>query len=236
MFPYGPYPENQLDLMWPRWSKTGQRPAVIVFHGGGWQSGSRTDMRYRVCRRYLKMGFIVANVEYRLGAIGPAAEDAIRALQWFGSVAQTYGADPRRIVVTGESAGAHLALFAGFQSGVPVAAIVNFYGLSNLLPFLSRPEFREVLTAGDPESFARELSPLTHVRGGLPPVFSVHGTADESVPPDQTAVLTRSIQAAGGDASSLFIAGGTHGFSTTQADTAFNRILAFLRAHGVVDR
>jgi acetyl esterase/lipase len=193
-------------------------------------------MRYHACRPYLKMGFMVVNVEYRLGSIAPAAEDAVRALRWFSSVAQTYGADPRRIVVTGESAGAHLALFAGFQSGVPVAAIVNFYGLNNLKPFLNSPEFREVLPGGDPESLARQLSPLTYVRRGLPPVFSVHGTADESVPPDQTVVLTESIQAAAGDASALFIKGGTHLFSTAQQDVAFDGILAFLRAHGVVDR
>jgi len=64
---YGPFPENRLDIMRPRWGKRSPRPAVIVFHGGAWQRGDRQEMRERVCRRYLEQGFTVANVEYRHG-------------------------------------------------------------------------------------------------------------------------------------------------------------------------
>src|ERR1041384_4124224 len=71
--PYGPYTENRLDLMQSRWRTRCCRPAVLVFHGGGWQTGKRRDMQYTVCRRYLQKGFLVANVEYRLGAISSAA-------------------------------------------------------------------------------------------------------------------------------------------------------------------
>jgi acetyl esterase/lipase len=233
---YGPHPENRLNLMLPRWSIRRQRPAVLVFHGGGWQTGDRNETQYRICRRYVKMGFLVANAEYRLGAIPPAVEDAVTALRWFRSVAESYGGDPHRIVVTGASAGAHLALLAAFQSGVETAAVVNFYGPSNLAPLLSRPAIREVLPGGNPEFLAVRMSPQTYVRRGLPPVFSVHGTADEIVPPEQTAALTHAIQAAGGEASDLFIEGGRHGLTVPQEDVAFDAVFAFLRRQGILQR
>jgi acetyl esterase/lipase len=56
------------------------RPAVVAFHGGAWANGSKDEMRDRVRRRYPRKGFVVANVEYRRGAITAAAEDAIAAL------------------------------------------------------------------------------------------------------------------------------------------------------------
>lgn len=101
--PYGPFPENRLDVMRRRGTGKAGRPGVVVFHGGSWQSGGRDSMLERVCRRYLAKGFVVANAEYRSG-IGPAAEDAVRALEWFAANARRYGADPGKIVVTGESA------------------------------------------------------------------------------------------------------------------------------------
>lgn len=78
----------------------------------------RADRLVRVCHR----GFVVANVEYRTGAVAPAVDDAILAFEWFAHHAAQYGADPSRIVVTGESAGAQLALMAAFRANVRAAA------------------------------------------------------------------------------------------------------------------
>src|ERR1051326_4418368 len=79
-------------------------------------------------------GGFVGNVYGRPGAIWVRAEDAAVPLRCLREMAQTYGADPRRIVLTGVSAGAHLALLAAFQSPVQPAAVVNFYAPSNLGP------------------------------------------------------------------------------------------------------
>jgi acetyl esterase/lipase len=231
---YGPYPQNRLDLMLPRWSFQRERPAVLVFHGGGWRSGDRYQARYNLCRRYLSQGFLVANVDYRLGAIPLAAEDAATAWRWFSEVAQKYGADPRRIVITGVSAGAHLALLTAFQSPVQPAAVVNFYAPSNLQLLLSSHLIPDVLFGENAASLARRLSPQTYIRPGLPPVFSVHGTGDEIVPPAQTVALTESIRAAGGEASVLFIQDGKHGFSPRQQEIAYAAVFAFLRQRGIL--
>jgi acetyl esterase/lipase len=226
--PYGPERDHRLDVMIPRWSSKTNRPAVLVFHGGAWANGSKEDMVDRVCRRYLERGFAVANAEYRRGAVAIAVEDATLALRWFAAKAGHYGVDPKRITVTGESAGGHLALMAGFSEKERVAAVVNFYGITDLVTLSSEPFVRAALPAIDTQSAAKSLSPITHVRAGLPPVLSIHGDADLLVPVDQTRNLTRAIQEAGGDAFEAYIPGGKHGFDRNQQEEAYDAVFRFL--------
>jgi acetyl esterase/lipase len=234
---YGPRPQNRLNILRRRWS-TGEagRPAVIVFHGGGWREGSREEMLVPFCHPYLEHGFVVANVEYRVGAIPAAVDDAVMALQWFVRHAAEYGANPARIVVTGVSAGGHLALMAALRSDERTAAVVNFYGVTDLVRMLDRPAIRVVLPPDHPELAARALSPVTYVRAGMPPVFSVHGTADDLVPPAQTALLTSAIKEAGGEAYAFYVPGGGHGFSRDQLQAANAAIFEFLKRRGILDK
>jgi acetyl esterase/lipase len=235
--PYGPLPENRLDILRRRWSAgSADRPAVVIFHGGGWVEGSREEMLVPVCHRYLERGFVVANVEYRKGAIAAAVDDAVLALGWFRRHAPAYGVNPDWIVVTGESAGAHLALMAAFLSSERTAAVVNFYGVTDLTSLLDRPAIRATLPPGDPETAARALSPVTHVRRGLPPLFSIHGTADDLVPTSQTSVLTNALRQAGNEASVLYVEGGKHGFSGDRQEAAYLAVFEFLKRQGIVGR
>lgn len=232
---YGPHPENVLDILTPRRpAGGGPRPGVIVFHGGGWIRGSRAEMANRVCRRYLARGFTVANVEYRLG-LAAAAEDAVRAVEWFRSSAPGFGVDPRRIVATGESAGGHLALLAAFRVPDAVAAVVNFYGLTDL-PAVR--DGRPVLEAapGASTEWLERLSPVAWTRPGLPPVLSVHGDADTVVPIDQMSRLTRAVRRAGGSAFELRVENGGHGFSRTRLDGVYAGVFEFLERAGVAPR
>jgi acetyl esterase/lipase len=231
---YGPFPENRLDVMRPRRTEKAGRPGVVVFHGGAWQTGGRHSMRERVCRRYLAKGFIAANVEYRSG-VGPAAEDAVRALEWFVNNAQSYGADPRRIVVTGESAGGHLALLAAFNAWTPVAAVVSFYGISDLAALVDACFVRQRLSRENPTAAATSFSPVTYVRAGLCPVLSIHGTADPIVPPDQSIRLTEMLRRANGPESAqlALIDGGKHGFTRRELEAAYKVAFEFLSRHGV---
>jgi acetyl esterase/lipase len=225
---YGPERDNRVDVMIPRWSSKANRPAVLIFHGGAWANGSKEDMVDRVCRRYLERGFTVANAEYRKGAVAIAAEDATLALRWFAAKAADYGADPKRILVTGESAGGHLALMAGFSQPERVAAVVNFYGITDLVALSAEPFVRAALPSIDTQSAAQSLSPITYVRAGMPPVLSIHGDADPLVPVDQTRNLTRAIRAAGGEAFVTYIVGGKHGFNQPQLEEAYTAVFRFL--------
>jgi acetyl esterase/lipase len=162
----------------------------------------------------------------------PATEDAVRALEWVSEHAGEYGGDPLRLVVTGESAGGHLALMAVLTSSVPVRAVVNFYGVSDLQEFSRLQDLCRILPPKeDPEEAAVRFSPVTYVRPGLCPILSIHNDMDPLVPRDQTSRLTARVREAGGRAEECILAGRTHGFSEPQSEMAYRRVFDFLRTY-----
>jgi dipeptidyl aminopeptidase/acylaminoacyl peptidase len=120
------------------------------------------------------------------------------------------------------------------KSGARIAAVVNFYGVTDLTRLLDRPAITRLLPGQDLEPAARRLSPVSFVHRGMPPVLSIHGTADQLIPLEQTALLTRSIRDAGGEASETFIEGAGHGFSAKEQDTAYDAVFRFLALRGII--
>ncbi len=116
----------------------GPMPLVVWVHGGGWESGSRRRFPVAVeeawfLERVLLAGLAVALVDYRLvrEADFPAApDDVAAAVAWLRDHAAELGYDGSRIVLWGESAGAHLALLAAEATGA--AAVVDWYGPTDL--------------------------------------------------------------------------------------------------------
>ena len=90
-------------------------PAVVYFHGGGWTCGD-LDTHDSVCRGIAAHGYCaVVAVDYRMGPehkFPAAVEDALTSLQWMAANASSFGVDPARLVVAGESAGGNLAAVA----------------------------------------------------------------------------------------------------------------------------
>ncbi len=106
--------QGQIDIYVPR--TEGPRPALIYFHGGGWQGGNRKSVADHLAP-YLSRGFVVAAVGYRGSriALAPAAvTDARCAYHWVVNNASSYGIDRTRITLSGHSAGGHLALITGY--------------------------------------------------------------------------------------------------------------------------
>ena len=91
-------------------------PTVLFFHGGGYRLASKKESSALSVLPYVQMGWNAINVEYRPSnvALAPAAiEDARCAVRWAIQNATVYNVDVNRIVVTGQSAGSHLALMIG---------------------------------------------------------------------------------------------------------------------------
>lgn len=247
--PYDHYKETVLDILQPTAKAAGKRPGVIVIHGGGWTGGTKESQIEPICLRYVEKGFVVANVEYRLAkaALAPAAvEDALNAAHWFRKHAREYNVDTKRIVVTGGSAGGHLALMVGMtpksaKLGPPakVAAVVNFYGITDVGDQLGGPNMRTYAVTWLPEQpgrmeLARRLSPMTYVRRDLPPILTLHGDADQTVPYEHGVKLTKALQAAGVKAELITVPGGKHGFPKEKLDELYPQIFAFLKTAGVM--
>jgi acetyl esterase/lipase len=244
--PYSTHKETVLDIYQSkRVAKTGNRPAVIVIHGGGWVGGKKEDIFEILCRPYLEKGFVVANVEYRLAAaaLAPAAvQDVMAAAAWVRSNATRYGIDRKKIVVTGGSAGGHLALMVGlnqkkvkFGPVTKVAAIVNFYGITDVQDQLEGEHMRKYAVDWVPESLpdrqelSRRLSPIAWVRKKAPPTITIHGDADEVVPYEQGVDITKELRNTGADAELLPIHQGGHGnFPPQQLAEIYAQIFDFL--------
>ena len=194
--------ENKLDLYLPV-NPSGPRPVLMMIHGGGWVQGTKEAQILRSLP-YLEMGWAVVNVTYRLVQVSraPAAvEDCLCALQWIARNAERYNFDTSRIVTSGNSAGGHLALTSGMVppstglgrecvsgsfSGPPtvplveVAAIINWYGITDVADLVEGPNTKGYAVqwlGGLPNraEIARLVSPLTYVRGELPPILTIHG-------------------------------------------------------------
>src|SRR5258708_35626434 len=87
-------------------------PAVVYFHGGGWTCGD-LDTHDSVCRGIAAQSrFAVVAIDYHMGPehrFPAAVEDALAAVRWIAANAGSFGIDPARLVVAGESAGGNLA-------------------------------------------------------------------------------------------------------------------------------
>jgi acetyl esterase/lipase len=110
--------ELQLDMEYPT-KGTSKRPAVVLFHGGGWVSGSRKTYTPYVKRR-AEQGFVAAAVSYRLAPRHPypaALHDAKAAVRWLRANAVKYSIDPEQVTAIGYSPGGSLALLLGATNG-----------------------------------------------------------------------------------------------------------------------
>jgi acetyl esterase/lipase len=118
---------------------TPPRGAVLHIHGGGWCVGSASSLQPALAALAQRTSTCVASVEYRLAPEHPhpaALEDCEHAVRWWlHDVQRRYGMDPERVVIAGESAGAHLALLTILrlhEQGVRLAGAMLTYGLFDL--------------------------------------------------------------------------------------------------------
>jgi acetyl esterase/lipase len=162
-----------------------------------------------------------------------------------------YGIDETKIVISGGSAGGHLALMTAmadesFDKGCAdgetprAAGVINYYGATDMEKLLVARSlnlqhwFRG---SSDAPALARRLSPLTWVRENLPPVLSIHGDADKAIPYEHSVRLHKALDAVRVPNELITISGGAHGRHTwTDSDTlrVQRAIESFLKKHHIV--
>jgi acetyl esterase/lipase len=246
--------ETKLDI-YQRRDVTGPQPTVIFIHGGGWVGGTKEGSAMSLLP-WMELGWNIVNVEYRLGrvSLAPAAvEDCLCALRWIAAHAKDYNFDVARLVLTGESAGGHLALTTGMipQSagldrqcpGVDLpkaAAIVNWYGITDVNDVLDGPHQKTYAVAWfaslpDKVAIAKRISPLEYIRRDLPPILTIHGDADPTVPYTNATRLRDALSTAGVPNQLLTIPGGGHGnFKPDERVKIFVTIREFLTKYRVM--
>jgi len=243
----------KLDVYQRRGATTPQ-PTVIYIHGGFWAAGNKEGAIMKLLP-WMEMGWNVVNVEYRLAKVvlAPAAvEDCMCALRFINNQAKTYNVDTSRIVVTGESAGGHLALSLGMIpesvglarecEGPPlpkVAAVINWFGVTDVMDVIDGPHKANIAATWlgslpNREEIAKRVSPLTYVRPGLPPILTIQGDADTTVPYEQGVRLHAALAKAGVVNQHLTIPGGKHGnFTPEERTRIYVTIREFLAKNGL---
>ena len=191
-----------LDVFYPTIRSKEKGTAVMIIHGGGWRSGSRSQ-HYPLAQRLASLGYVSFTPEYRLStdALYPAAVyDLKAALRWIHGHAKEFNIDTSKIAVAGFSAGGQLAALLGTTSGNPafegnacnvsyssnLHAIVDMDGtLSFVHPESGEGDDSKRTSAAthwfgyskkeNPQLW-REASPLTHVNKNTPPALFINSS------------------------------------------------------------
>jgi len=254
----------KLDLYQPR-DRSKPHPVLMLFHGGGWVAGQKEHNTFQLLP-YLSMGWAVINVEYRMArnALAPAAvEDCRCALRWVTSRAKEFNFDISKIVLTGGSAGGHLALITGmlpansiFDRQCPtsenirwnsstepqlnVAAIVNWYGIIDVAELIDGPNAKHYAmewfgSMSNRKEIAEQVSPITYVRPGLPPIITIQGDQDDIAPYSQAVRFHAALDKVGVPNKLVTIHGAKHdGFSRQALIDSFVTIREFLRKNNIL--
>ena len=213
-------------------------PLIIRVHGGGWRFGSKDG---GVPMEFVENGYALASLDFRPATQAPFPAmvfDIKAAVRFLRANATDYGYDASRIVIMGDSSGAHLAQVVGVSNGQPelegtvgqsldtssnVQAIISYFGASDLTTILSqstpfglgvREPSLELLLGALPdenEALAKLASPVTLVDENDPPLLLLHGDRDPQMPINQSLQMLGAYKALSLDVTFDPVHGAVHG-------------------------
>ena len=208
---YGSHEEQVMDIYLPKKTKScGPEDLTIIFIHGGAYWGSDKSAEERYIHPYLKRGYKVVNLNYRLKKGIPAAtEDLVNALHFLNSHNEKFQLNLNRVILTGFSAGAQIASNVGvsqnnrdnpfkLDSNIRVAGIINFGGPVDRLDIVERilldHEDEWNRTVGKalfpsfdgytPKETISKYESITYFDDEDPPFFIWHGGRDDQIPPE----------------------------------------------------
>ena len=227
-----------------------RKPTLLFLHGGGWTSGDKIS-RSLFLMPYVSKGWCVVTANYRhldqTNLIG-IVSDARAALNWVYENAGNYKFDTTKIIVSGESAGGHLALMTGLLKDdslfpqenkninrpLKVAGIVNWFGVADLARAAKSWDinyYKQV--AGDSanaQNIFRLTSPINYVNSSSPPVITIHGDQDKAAPFDQAPLLHKKLSAMKVKNYLFIVTGKKHGnFDATDMTAIYKELWKFLK-------
>jgi len=216
--------ELKCDVYYPP-TEGDRRPGVLIIHGGAWQSGDRSQLRYYGIQ-LARYGFVGVACEYRLSGEAPwpaQIYDVKAALRWMRANANQLRIDEGKICVTGNSAGAHLALMMGCDTdafegkggnmnvGSKCAAISAIYP-PTIVHFNKNDAENRLLGEAGNDEVAAKASPINYANSGFPPTILIHGNADQVVPNSASFNMYHALNNAGAGVELHVFDGAPHAF------------------------
>jgi acetyl esterase/lipase len=255
---YGTDPEQTMDVYLPREGGRARRPAytVVFLHGGGYYVSDKAQEE-RYIQPYLQRGVTVVNLNYRRKrGIPVATEDLTLALNFLMGQQASYPMNLKRVLLSGFSAGGHIASLVAvtandptyaypLAAGIGIAGVVNFSGpvggldvVESVFMNHSVPIMKEIGLALFPETVGyapkevtRRYEPLTYLDPKDPPFFIWQGGQDDQVPPVTFAQFVTVLQQDTRKNVVLFVPDGRHSPSASEFEAAYTRIFEFLDQH-----
>jgi acetyl esterase/lipase len=195
-------------------------PVLLQVHGGAWTLGAKEHQGRPLMNRMAAKGWVCVAINYRLAPRDPWPAhivDVKRAIAWVRDNIADHGGDPDYLVITGGSAGGHLAALAALTPGDPqfqpgfedadtsVQAAVPFYGvydfagstgLANAIgmrdAFLG-PRVIQTTWKDSPDVY-QAASPILRITPDAPDFFVIHGELDSLVAVDQARLFVAELR------------------------------------------
>ena len=245
--------QNGIDLkldVYRHRSRAENCPTLLQIHGGGWVIGDKGEQALPLMTQLASRGWVCVSANYRLSPHATFPDhlrDVKRAIMWIREHGAEFGANPDFLVVTGGSAGGHLAALValtandleyqpGFENvDTSVRACIPVYGVYD---FTDRHGFwsydlgelleTKVLKGSIDEipDLYRKASPMDRIHPGAPPFCIIHGDRDSLVPVAEARMFADMVKEASGEpVVYIEIAGAQHAFE----------LFPSLRTQAVVD-
>ena len=222
-----------------------RRPCFVTIHGGGWTGGEPRRM-YPFADYYARLGMVGISVEYRLlnpqqgTTVFDCVKDGRSAIRYIRAHAEDLHVDPQKIIVSGASAGGHVAVSTALFEGVDEAGeATDVSCMPNALVLLFPVIDTSTAGYGNAKIGERwqELSPLHHVRSDLPPALVFHGTGDTVTPFAGAQAFHNAMLKAGNDCRLDVHPDGAHGYLMFDHELYLDTLRktdAFLKSNGLL--
>lgn len=186
-----------LDIFSPTNDTLKRRPLVVFVHGGGFVNGDKgTGYPTLFCTGLAKRGYVSSSINYRLGIGKPkndtsyfeamyrGVQDAKAAIRFFRKNAEKYGIDTSKIYIMGGSAGSKVAMHLAYLDQNEVPSYINTANLGSIEGKSGNEGYSSKVNAVI--NCWGAMIDYRWIKSGDIPLFSVHGTADKTVPFDSS--------------------------------------------------
>ena len=150
---------------------------IVWFHGGGLKGGNRS-----IPRQLQRQGVAVVPVNYRLHPTVKSptyVEDAAASVAWVLRHIEKYGGDPKRVFVSGHSAGGYLTSMIGLDKRWLAKHKLDANKIAGLIPFsghtITHFTVRAERGIAGEQPVVDDMAPLFHVRKDAPPILLITG-------------------------------------------------------------
>jgi acetyl esterase/lipase len=243
---YGDDTAQRMDIYLPEGRSVDSTKAVILIHGGGWNSGSKKDFATYIDSFKKRMpDYAIFNINYRLvngNNLFPTQEQDVKtAVDFIVKNSKDYHINKSKLVLLGVSAGGHLALLQAYKYANPkIAAIIDFFGPTDLVTMFQKPWHPyvpfvlQMITGTTPSkspAIYQQSSPITYVSSHSAPTLILHGGSDNIVNVSQSKSLKNKLDKAGVKNELVIYPGKSHGWYGATLSNSFDRIEKFLTAN-----